>query len=101
MPKPFLIKEDAQLERDIIETLLAGLKQWRGDLSYPESHSDMQACVRGLMQMYEIKRRPLPAPLRVQCHDCDGLGQLIRIEPDCRHLNTCKRCQGRGWTEGK
>lgn len=60
MPKPFLQEPYAQLERDIIETMIAGLHQWRSDLSYPESHSDMQAAVRGLLQMFDVKRRPLP-----------------------------------------
>lgn len=63
MPKPRLSPELEQLERDMIETFLAGLKQWRSDLNYPESHSDMQAGIRGLLQMYDIKRAPLPKEL--------------------------------------
>ncbi len=55
--------KDAQLEREIIETLVAGHKEWRPDLDYPQSFSDMQAAVRGLLQMYEVKRRALPAKL--------------------------------------
>lgn len=46
MPKPQLAPDLDILERQLIETLLAGLKEWRSDLKYPESHSDMQACVR-------------------------------------------------------
>lgn len=61
MPKQRL--KDWQLENDIIETLIAGHKEWRPDLSYPESHSDMQGAVRGLLRMFEVKRRPLPKEL--------------------------------------
>lgn len=55
-----------QLEHDIIETLVAGHKEWRPDLSYPESYSDMQGAVRGLLRMFEVKRRPLPEPLEYE-----------------------------------
>ncbi len=53
-----------QLESDIIETLLAGHKEWRPDLAYPESHSDMQGAVRGLLRMFEVKRRPIAVELQ-------------------------------------
>lgn len=59
MSKSRLKPEFQSLETEIIETLLAGHKECRPDLSYPESHSDMQAAVRGLLVMFEIKRRPL------------------------------------------
>lgn len=64
MPKPMLSPEQAQLERDLIVTLQAGLKEWRPDLQYPESYSDMQACVRGIMRMFKIERSPLPIELK-------------------------------------
>lgn len=51
------------LEADIIEVLEAGLKRWRPDLEYPQSMSDMQGCVRNLMEMFEIKRRKIPVLL--------------------------------------
>ncbi len=51
------------LESQIIETLLAGHHEWRPDLSYPESHSDMQGAVRGLLRMFEVKRRPIAVEL--------------------------------------
>ena len=63
MPKPRLKSELEQLEIDIIETLIAGHKQYRPDLAYPESHSDMQGAVRGLLKMFEVKRRPLSIEL--------------------------------------
>jgi len=53
-----------QLESNIIETLLAGHKEWRPDLAYPESHSDMQGAVRGLLRMFEVKRRPIAVELQ-------------------------------------
>lgn len=59
MPKPDLRLEYRELEQDIISTLEAGLKEWRSDLSYPQSYSDMQGCVRALLRMFDVKRRPL------------------------------------------
>lgn len=63
MPKRSLSPDQAKLESDIIETLIAGHREWRPDLSYPESHSDMQGAVRGLLRMYEVKRLPLAREL--------------------------------------
>lgn len=59
MPKPTLREPYATLASDMIETFLAGHKRWRPDLDYPESHSDMRAGVDALLQMFEIKRRPI------------------------------------------
>lgn len=59
MAKPSLKEAYRTLESDIIETLIAGHKEWRPDLAYPESHSDMQAAVRGLLRMFDVKRRPI------------------------------------------
>lgn len=100
MPKPFLIEEDSILERNIIETLIAGLHEWRNDLSYPESYSDMQACVRGLMKMYEIIRRPIAVPLRIKCHFCNGIGDFIKFEGSMKLSETCKECKGYGYLDG-
>lgn len=99
MSKPSLIDEDERLEHDIIETMHAGLKRWT-DLQFPESHSDMQACVRGIMQMYEINRLPIAKPLRLQCRTCNGLGDLIAVVDDHRRINTCEECGGKGWVPG-
>lgn len=63
MAKRSLSPDLAQLEFAIIETLVAGHKQWRPDLDYPQSYSDMQGAVRGLLQMFEVKRRSLPFEL--------------------------------------
>lgn len=52
-----------KLESDIIETLIAGHKEWRPDLSFPESYSDMQAAVRGLLRMFDVKRLPVAREL--------------------------------------
>lgn len=83
MPKPTMLEADEKLERDIIETMLAGLKQWRPDLQYPESYSDTQGCVRALLMMFSIERRALVKPLRLKCPDCEGLGHLVtRLDPD-------------------
>jgi len=101
MPKPSLRKEDAILENDMINTLVAGLKEWRSDLDFPQSYSDMQACVRGLMKMYEIKRRPLPQPLKIECHVCEGLGELVnKIEGTVKHISECPNCHYKGYVNG-
>lgn len=63
MAKAALRNDLAQLESDIIETMIAGHKQWRPDLSYPESHSDMQAAVRALLRMFSVERRPVAVDL--------------------------------------
>jgi hypothetical protein len=55
-----------KLEADIIETLLAGHREWRPDLAYPESYSDMQAAVRGLLRMFDVRRRPLAIDLEYE-----------------------------------
>ena len=67
MAKRRLTPELAILEAQIIETLLAGHHEWRPDLSYPESHSDMQGAVRGLLRMFEVRRLPLPRELEYAC----------------------------------
>jgi len=66
MPKPFLKEPDATLEMQLIETMLAGFHEWRPDLDYPESHSDMQGCARAIMRRYDIKTRPLDKELEYE-----------------------------------
>lgn len=63
MSKARLAEPIATLEAELIATLLAGLKEWRPDLGYPQSHSDMQGAVRALLRMYEVKRRMTPYTL--------------------------------------
>lgn len=69
------------LESDIIETLIAGHKEWRPDLNSPESYSDWQGAVRGLLRMFEVKRRPIAIELEYHCEKCNGTGRLI-FRPD-------------------
>lgn len=64
MPKPSLKPEYAELESDIIATMRAGLHEWRSDLDFPQSNSDLSGCVRALFRMFEIKRRPLAKPIK-------------------------------------
>ena len=59
MPKPELTPEYEQLSRDMLETFLAGHHQWRPDLPYPQSHSDMYGGIHALLRMFEVKRRPI------------------------------------------
>lgn len=98
MPKPSLFRDDAVLESQIVETLIAGLHEWRSDLYYPESHSDMQACVRGLLKMFDVKRKPLVSQLRIECHNCEGVGMWVISEHE---RSTCKTCNGKGWIPGQ
>ena len=65
MPKPKLKEPYNALSGDIIETLIAGHKMYRPDLSYPESHSDMDGAVRALLRMFEVKRRPIAIELPI------------------------------------
>lgn len=58
MPKPRLAPQMELLEREMIRTAVAGLKEWRPDLNYPESHSDMQGCMRALLRRFDIAFRP-------------------------------------------
>ena len=102
MPKPPLIKDDAILEHDLIQSLIAGLHEWRSDLSYPESYSDWQACVRGILKMFEVQRRPVAAPLRIECGLCRGIGELRHKEPNqILYVTSCSDCDGRGYIFGK
>lgn len=66
MPKPFLKPPMDKLEGDIVATMLAGLHEWRSDLHYPESHSDMQGCVRGLLKMFKVERLPIARELEYE-----------------------------------
>lgn len=65
MPKSRLKPPLDLLEEQVIETLLAGLKEWRPDLDYPESYSDMQACARALLRMFNVQRRPISIELPI------------------------------------
>lgn len=60
MPKARLNEKFSALEHDMISSALASFKQFRPDLEYPESHSDMEAAIRGILIMFDVTRRPLP-----------------------------------------
>lgn len=99
MPKPNLMPPWDKLESDIIDSLIAGHQQWRPDLDYPQSHSDMQGAVRGLLQMFEIKRRPLPFKLPILECKCGVVDLKLNgpeavtkhIFEDCPQLQYIKR----------
>jgi len=44
--------------------MIAGLHEWRSDLDYPESHSDMMGCVFAVLRMFEVKRRPVALTMK-------------------------------------
>ena len=97
MAKSRLYPPYDQLESDIIDTLLAGHQEYRPDLGYPQSHSDMQAAVRGLLRMYEIKRRPMAVVLEFPCYHCKGLGEFIHFDTQgVQNTERCKECSGKG-----
>lgn len=81
MPKPSLREPYNTLENEMIDTMTAGLHEWRPDLNYPESFSDWQAAVRGLMRMFAIERRPLAMPMREM---------LSEHDKDCKCANCSK-----------
>ena len=62
MPTPLLKPEYEALTCEMIDTMTAGLHEWRSDLNYPESHSDWQGCVRALLRRFDVKRRPIDVP---------------------------------------
>ncbi len=105
MPKPTFVPEESLLMRDIQDTLLAGLKQWRPDLAYPQSASDMQGMLIALLQKYEVKLRPIAVPLKVLCHRCLGAKYVLvvtyptdpvnGVNTEC--LRDCQECGGKGY----
>lgn len=58
MPPSKLKEPYHSLQYQIIDTMMAG-----NNNKYPESHSDMQYCVRALLRMFEVKRLPLSIDL--------------------------------------
>ena len=60
MPKPFLREPYATLASELIQTMTAGLHEWRSDLDYPESGSDWRACIDAVLRKFDVKLRPLP-----------------------------------------
>lgn len=63
-PREPVDRELLILEDELIETLLAGLKRSRPDLSYPESYSDMTWAVQAVLEMFDVKRRPVPRKIK-------------------------------------
>lgn len=99
MPKPSLHASQKELEGMLIETMLAGHKQYRPDLPYPQSHSDMAACARAVIKMFDISRLPLPRSLKIQCDDCEGIGKFVSKDGGSFKSTTCSKCNGKGYTE--
>ena len=83
MAKRTLSQPLRQLESDIIETLIAGHKEWRPDLDYPQSYSDMQGAVRALLRMFDVKRRPIAVELEYENEGggIDGRGNRSSARP--------------------
>jgi hypothetical protein len=88
MPKPMLREPFASLEADLIETMIGGLHEYRGDLSYPESHSDMAGCIRAVLRKYDLKLRAVvldreeieaPEPMCPVCGKSTNGGRLTTL----------------------
>lgn len=95
MPKPLLAEPFNTLESQLAATMMAGLKEYRPDLDYPETASDMQACIRAVLRHFNVERLPLARELPVPCDDCEGLGHLVTcVTSGCRKLETCPTCKG-------
>ena len=60
MPKPFLREPYATIAADLASTMIAGLKEWRRDLDYPQSHSDLRGCIDAVLRKYDVKLREVP-----------------------------------------
>ena len=69
MPKPLLSDKYSALESALMETFKAGLHEWRPDLDYPQSASDMSGGMRALIRMFEIKRRPIALDREAILHE--------------------------------
>lgn len=65
MAKPTLKEPQRTLEAHLIDSMQAGLHEWRPDLYGPASYSDYQACARGILRMFKIERAPLPIALEI------------------------------------
>jgi hypothetical protein len=60
MPKARLSPEFERKERKMIEVALEEFHRWRPDLYYPESHSDMEAAIRGILKHFDVSVRSDP-----------------------------------------
>jgi hypothetical protein len=60
MAKGLLKPEYAELEAEILKTFLAGHHEYRPDLAYPQSHSDMAGGIRALLKRFDVKPRAIP-----------------------------------------
>lgn len=95
MPQAPLIDEQKVMASSMMSSFMAAFKQFRPDLDYPESASDMQAGFRGVLRMFNVSRASLPNQLWTPCPDCDGTGKHT-VDNDPHHKNSCKRCMNSG-----
>jgi hypothetical protein len=94
MPKSDLTPEDNILEQQLIDTFLVGHREWRPDLQYPQSYSDMQGGMRAVMEHFAIKRRPIAKSLKKHCHICRGSRRVLQNpEQNTTHFITCPNCK--------
>jgi hypothetical protein len=63
MAKPALREPFHTIMENIAQAMVDGLHNWRPDLSYPESYSDMQGCILELMSRFELLPRRVPLKL--------------------------------------
>lgn len=60
-PKPQ--PSDSRFAAELLAAMVLGLHDWRRDLDFPESHSDLEACALGVLSRFDF--RPRATPFRV------------------------------------
>jgi len=90
MPKPTLTPQYQDLCDEIIKTFLAGHHQWRPDLGYPESHSDMMGGAHALIRMFEIKRRLVEIELPTLASETSDYDYLVADNAETPHVALTK-----------
>lgn len=91
MAKPFLREPYQSLYFALVETMTAGLKEWRSDLEYPESHSDWRSCIDAVMRKYDVKLRPIPLD-RLEIWERNDMCPVCRKEiGEGVHVTTLQR----------
>jgi hypothetical protein len=90
MAKSFLREPYATLESDLLATMRAGLHEWRPDLDYPQSASDMQGGIRAVLRKYDVKLREIPLD-RAEINEREEVCPICRKPIDGEHATTIQR----------
>ncbi len=96
-----LYREDHYLYLDIINTCSEFYRS--GD----SPQIDTRRVAKALMKKYDMKLRPEPVRLRLECYECKGLGKFVMPKRDEKgkqnftHIESdkCQQCAGKGFIE--